>query len=97
VTVNNAGLPGFGPTLDAKEEDIDKMLDVNIKGTIFMAQAAVPLIPPGGSVINVSSSSSKRGEHLIPIYGATKAAIDSLTYSWASEVRSTPAHRGNLS
>ena len=90
-------MPGFGPTLEAKEEDIDKMLDVNIKGTIFMAQAAVPLMPPGGSVINVSSSSSKRGEHLIPIYGATKAAIDSLTYSWASEVRSTPAHRGILS
>lgn len=84
--VNNAGLPGFGPTLEYEEAVIDKILSVNIKGTILMAQAAVPLMPSGGRVINVSSSSSKRGEHLIPLYGATKAAIDSLTYSWASEV-----------
>lgn len=84
--VNNAGVGYAGGVLGAKPEEIDSMLNTNIKGTIYMCQAAVPHMPPGGRIVNVSSSASKRGRPAIPIYGATKAAVDSLTWSLSSEV-----------
>jgi NAD(P)-dependent dehydrogenase (short-subunit alcohol dehydrogenase family) len=43
-------------------------------------------MPTGGRIINISSIASKMGIPLLPVYGATKAALDSLTYTWASEV-----------
>lgn len=80
-----------------KAEDITRTFDVNVKGPIFVAQAAVPHMPPGGRVINITSTSSKLGQADIPIYGASKAALDSLTWSWAKEVRkSTNSNRTEL-
>lgn len=58
-----------------------------MKGPIYVAQAAVPHMPPGGRIINITSTASKVGMHDMPVYGASKAAVDSLTYSWAKEVR----------
>lgn len=44
-------------------------------------------MPPGGRIINITSTASKLGMDDLPIYGASKAALDSLTSSWAKEVR----------
>ncbi|SCO45427.1 related to 3-oxoacyl-[acyl-carrier-protein] reductase [Fusarium fujikuroi] len=76
-----------GETLRAFNTDhIDILvLDVNIKGTIFIAQAVIPLIAPEGRIVNISSIASKLGDNYIPVYGASKAALDSLTWSWAKE------------
>lgn len=84
--MNNAGVGYSGGVLQAKPEEINHMIDVNIKGMLYMCQAAVPHMISGGRIINVSSSATKRGSAGIPIYGATKAAIDSLTWSMSGEV-----------
>lgn len=67
-------------------KQLTEVLDVNVKGTIFVAQAVIPVIASGGRIINISSIASKLGDNYIPVYGASKAAIDSLTWSWAKEV-----------
>ncbi|CAG1984046.1 unnamed protein product [Fusarium graminearum] len=85
ILVNNAGVGVFGETLMANQSDITQAFDVNVKGPIFVAQAVVPVMPPGGRIVNISSIASKLGDDSVPIYGATKAAIDSLTWSWAKE------------
>lgn len=66
---------------------------VNVYGTIFLVQAAVPHMPRGGRIINISSVASKLGLDFLPIYGASKAAIDSLSYSWAKEVSDDTGRR----
>ncbi|KAH8895418.1 NAD(P)-binding protein [Thozetella sp. PMI_491] len=85
ILVNNAGYGLLGPTLDSPPEGIAKTFRVNTFGPIFMAQAAVPHMPRGGRIINVSSTAAKVGRDSLPIYGASKAALDSLMYSWAKE------------
>jgi NAD(P)-dependent dehydrogenase (short-subunit alcohol dehydrogenase family) len=52
-----------------------------------MVRSVVPHMPSGGRIINVSSIASKMGIANMPVYGASKAALDSMTYSWAAEVR----------
>lgn len=49
-------------------------------------RAVVPHMPPGGRIINISSVSSKICLQNIPFYSAAKAAVDSLTLTWAGEV-----------
>ncbi|XXH01013.1 hypothetical protein Hte_007364 [Hypoxylon texense] len=79
------GVGPVGETLEHTPEVINKVFDVNVKGAIYMAQATVPHMPPGGRIINITSTASKLGMHDMPIYGSTKAALDSLTFSWAKE------------
>ncbi|KAL4728250.1 hypothetical protein ACLX1H_004992 [Fusarium chlamydosporum] len=85
ILVNNAGIGAFGETLAVKPSELTHLLDINVKGPIFVAQAVVPVMPPGGRIVNISSIASKLGDDMIPMYGASKAAIDSLTWSWAKE------------
>jgi NAD(P)-dependent dehydrogenase (short-subunit alcohol dehydrogenase family) len=84
--VNNAGTGFPHSTLDISKESIESIFGVNVFGTIFLTQAVVPHMPQGGRIINISSVASKLGMHVLPIYGASKAAVDSLTYVWAKEV-----------
>ncbi|KAF5679385.1 3-oxoacyl-reductase [Fusarium heterosporum] len=83
--VNNAGTAIWGDTLAVEPGQLTKVFDVNVNGPIFLAQAVVPLMKPGGRIINISSIASKLGDASIPVYGASKAALDSLTWSWAKE------------
>ncbi|KAF4435589.1 3-oxoacyl-acyl-carrierreductase [Fusarium acutatum] len=85
ILINNAGVPLFGETMAVTPKQLTGVLDVNVKGPIFVAQAVVPVIAPGGRIVNISSIASKLGDNFIPIYGASKAALDSLTWSWAKE------------
>ncbi|KAK7409153.1 hypothetical protein QQX98_008646 [Neonectria punicea] len=85
ILVNNAGAGFPGRTLEVKPEETAKMFDVNVKGPIYVAQAVVPHMPPGARIINISSTAAKLGLSELPIYGATKAALDSLTWSWSKE------------
>jgi len=85
ILVNNAGAGCVGPTLETTKEGIDLTFGVNVYGTIFLVQAVVPHMPRGGRIINISSVASKLGMDFLPIYGASKAAVDSLSYAWAKE------------
>jgi len=87
--VNNAGI--FRPALldEVTESDLKRMIEVNLVGAAAGAQAAVRqlrAIGRGGSVVNVASG-SQAGDIALGGYGATKAAVASLTYSWAMELR----------
>ncbi|WP_281985046.1 SDR family NAD(P)-dependent oxidoreductase [Thalassorhabdomicrobium marinisediminis] len=89
--VNNAGV--LRPALldQTTEADIRQMIDVNLIGTTACAQAAavqMKLQGDGGSIVNVASG-SQAGDIALGGYGATKAAISSLTFSWAMELRDT--------
>jgi 2-deoxy-D-gluconate 3-dehydrogenase len=82
VLVNNAGVNVRRPALDVTEEDWDTVLDVNLKGLFFMAQAAGRVMrdqdPAGGSIINISSIMGLGGYWDRVAYCASKAAVINL-------------------
>ena len=86
--MNNAGYSAAGSTLETPEKDIHAQFSKNVFGAIHMARAVVPHMPPGGRIINISSIASRASYTSLPFYSAAKAALDSLTHTWAGEVRS---------
>jgi NAD(P)-dependent dehydrogenase (short-subunit alcohol dehydrogenase family) len=86
ILVNNAGRCGPKPMLDITPEDWDWMFDVNVKGVFFCLQETARQMVAqgdGGKIINTSSISGKFGAVRHPHYGASKAAVISITYSAA--------------
>src|SRR5208283_1293190 len=73
VLVNNAGIIRVAPLADFKEEDFDKVIDVNLKGAFLCAQAVVPdmIKNTNGRIINISSVAAKRPGPLQSAYAAT--------------------------
>ena len=88
--MNNAFWTKGGPALEVSPEDVAKSFGVTVFGTLFMIQAVVPHMPRGGRVVNIGSIGSKTGFHETPVYNATKAANDALTFSMASEASAAP-------
>lgn len=84
ILVNNAALFTADPIVDIKREDYDKVFAVNFAGSLFTLQAVARHMierGQGGKIINMASQAGRRGEALVAIYCATKAAIISLTQS----------------
>jgi len=88
VLVNNAGTAWFGPTQDLTFDGYDAMFDGNVRSTYFLTAALIPeMVKRGsGSIINISSMAGKIGMPGGAAYGATKAAMSSMTQSWAAEL-----------
>lgn len=88
VLVNNAADGATQPLLEATPEHVESSFGVNTYGPIYMTQAVVNIgkMPRGGRIINIGTVVSKMGMALAAVYAAAKAAQDSLTASWASEV-----------
>ncbi|GAA2683055.1 glucose 1-dehydrogenase [Streptomyces lunalinharesii] len=86
IIVANAGVGDFGPLGTITEEEYDRTTSINLKGTVFTVQKALPLLSAGASVIVLSSSAALRGVPGLGIYAATKAAIRSLARTWAAEL-----------
>ncbi len=89
ILVNNAGTnPHYGPVLTADDGQIDKILDVNLKGYFRTARAAVPHMRAqgGGSIINISSITGLRPPANMGIYGISKAAVIQLTQVLARDL-----------
>ncbi|HEY4018873.1 MAG TPA: SDR family oxidoreductase [Pseudonocardiaceae bacterium] len=86
IVVANAGIGGYGRLGEITEQEYDSTTDVNLKGTIFTVQKALPLLPDGASVILMSSSAARQGVPGLGVYAATKAAIRSLARTWAAEL-----------
>jgi NAD(P)-dependent dehydrogenase (short-subunit alcohol dehydrogenase family) len=87
VVVNNAGVFEFAPLEGSSEEMIRRQFEANVYGTTFAAQAALPALRASrGAIVNISSAAGHKpvpgGAH----YAATKAAVESLTRSWALEL-----------
>lgn len=85
--VNNVAVTVGGAATDMKEEDIDRLLSINLKGPMLMTKAAVPAIEKagGGSITNISSISALRWTPDQSIYTASKGGVVSLTTAWAVE------------
>ncbi|MGW5818154.1 SDR family NAD(P)-dependent oxidoreductase [Streptomyces noursei] len=86
IVVANAGVGDFGPLGEITEEAYDRTTAINLKGTVFTVQKALPLLSAGASVILLSSSAALRGAPGLGVYAATKAAIRSLARTWAAEL-----------
>lgn len=84
VLINNAAVFTADPIVDVRREDFDRAFAVNVAGTLFTMQAvARGMIARGrgGRIVNMASQAGRRGEPLVAVYCATKAAVISLTQS----------------
>ncbi|TKB14221.1 MAG: L-iditol 2-dehydrogenase [Mesorhizobium sp.] len=84
ILVNNAALFDLAPIVEIGRASYDKLFSVNVAGTLFMLQAAARSMIAagrGGKIINMASQAGRRGEPLVAVYCATKAAVISLTQS----------------
>jgi NAD(P)-dependent dehydrogenase (short-subunit alcohol dehydrogenase family) len=90
--VNNAGISLGGPLDEYSTEEIERIVAVNFLGVVYGAQAAYPYLKetaPGSSLVNTASAAAIHGMANQSLYGATKAAVRSLTESldaeWATD------------
>lgn len=84
VLVNNAAIFTAAPIVAITREDYTRVFDINVAGTLFTLQAVARHMiarGKGGKIINMASQAGRRGEPLVAVYCATKAAIISLTQS----------------
>jgi NAD(P)-dependent dehydrogenase (short-subunit alcohol dehydrogenase family) len=89
VLFANAGIGGRSPLGSISEDQFDKILDVNVKGTLFTVQKALPLMRTGGSIILTGSTTASMGTSAFSVYSATKAAIRNFARSWALDLKGT--------
>ena len=84
ILVNNAALFDLAPLTEISRESFDRLFAVNVSGTLFTMQAVAKAMIArgrGGRIINMASQAGRRGEPLVAVYCATKAAVISLTQS----------------
>ena len=84
ILVNNAGVFDMGPLLEITHESYHKIFAVNVEGLLFTLQAAARQMVKqgrGGKIINFASQAGRRGEALVAVYCASKAAVISITQS----------------
>lgn len=90
ILVNNAGITQPLKIMDIKGENYDAVLDVNLRGTLYMSQAVIPTMRDhkSGSIVNLSSVSAQRGGGIFggPHYSAAKAGVLGLTKAMAREL-----------
>lgn len=79
----NAGLGTFAPLGAIDEGAFDLTFGVNVKGTLFTVQKALPLMQAGASIILTGSTTGSIGTPAFSVYSATKAAIRNFARSWA--------------
>ena len=87
VLVNNAGIGIPGPLVEADDDDIDSIFEINVKGLIRMCRQAIPhLVESGGSIVNTSSVSGLGGDWTMPLYCASKGAVSNFTRALALQL-----------
>ena len=92
VLANNAGIPVGGALVDNSVEEIERCLDINLKGVLFGAQAAYPHLKktaPGSCLLNTASAAGLYGTPGASVYSATKFGVRAITESldgeWAED------------
>lgn len=84
ILVNNAALFDLAPIVEISRASYDRLFAVNVAGTLFTLQAVARSMIArgrGGKIVNMASQAGRRGEALVAVYCATKAAVISLTQS----------------
>lgn len=84
ILINNAAIFSAAPIVEITREDYDRVFQINVAGALFTLQAVAKHMierGQGGRIINMASQAGRRGEALVGVYCASKAAIISLTQS----------------
>jgi NAD(P)-dependent dehydrogenase (short-subunit alcohol dehydrogenase family) len=87
VLFANAGLGEMQPIGSITEASFDLIFGVNVKGTLFTVQKALPLMKMGGSIILTGSTTGSMGTPAFSVYSASKAAIRNFARSWALDLK----------
>jgi NAD(P)-dependent dehydrogenase (short-subunit alcohol dehydrogenase family) len=87
ILINNAGIYPFGPTHEMTEEQFDSVFALNVKAPYFLVAELAPLMAKRGkgAIVNLSTMVADYGAAGMSLYGASKAAINLLTKTWAAE------------
>ncbi|MEM8571423.1 MAG: SDR family oxidoreductase [Pseudomonadota bacterium] len=87
ILVNSAGVQSSEAALDVEEDSWDEILDINLKGAFFTAQAAARIMANGrgGSILNICASGSFRGVPMEAAYSSSKAGLLGMTRTLAAE------------
>jgi NAD(P)-dependent dehydrogenase (short-subunit alcohol dehydrogenase family) len=87
VLINNAATFQIAPLDQISDASIQSQFETNIFGLVYVTRAALPALKAArGSIVNISSAAGHKPAAGASIYGATKAALESLTRSWAMEL-----------
>ncbi|MEV0612009.1 SDR family oxidoreductase [Nonomuraea sp. NPDC050404] len=87
VLFANASIASFVPLEEITEEHFDTLFGINVRGTLFTVQKALPLLNDGASVILNGSTNVDVGDAAFGVYAATKAATRSFARTWANELK----------
>jgi NAD(P)-dependent dehydrogenase (short-subunit alcohol dehydrogenase family) len=89
ILVANAGVGAYGPFLDLPPDQLEEMVDVNVKGTLYAVRAALPhLLESGGAdIVTVASEAGRRGLPFEAVYCASKFAQVGFTRALDHELR----------
>src|ERR1700674_882200 len=87
VVFANAGVAEFAPLGSITEEHFDKLFNINVRGTLFTVQKALPLLNEGGSIILTGSVASVKGTPAFGVYGGSKAAVRNFVRAWTVELK----------
>lgn len=86
ILVNSAGIYREQRLEEMQESDYQKIFDTNVKGTMLLTQALLPLMQGEGAIVNVSSDAGISGNYGCPVYCASKGAIVALTKALALDL-----------
>jgi len=89
VLFANAGLGAMAPVGAITEASFELVFAVNVKGTLFTVQKALPLMKTGGSIILTGSTTGSKGTPSFSVYSASKAAVRNFARSWALDLKTT--------
>ncbi len=84
--VNNAGEGVYVPVAEASEQQFDSMIDMHLRGPVFLTQALLPILADGGRILNVSTAFTRATMAGYGLYAAAKAALETLTKFMAIEL-----------
>ena len=89
ILVVNAGVGSYGPILDLPPDELEEMIDVNVKGAIHAVRAALPALlrSPAADIVTIASEAGRRGLPLEAVYCASKFAQVGLTRALDHELR----------
>ncbi len=87
ILVANAGGGEFAPLGAITEEHFDRTFAINVKGTLFTVQKALPLLRDGAAIILTSSTATTRAIPAFSVYAATKAAIRNFARHWILDLK----------
>jgi len=86
VVVNDAAMMTFKPVLDLPDDDFDKVLNVNLRSVFLFCKYAVPHMPEGGAIVNISSVHAYETTKNVVPYATSKGGMEAFTRGFAQEL-----------